>query len=167
MSGLVQHGRGGGDVTFSIRQNLRHPDDKGTAFAIQPSITVPVGGNALGAGTWSAGILAPFGADLAKDWRLTLDPEIDAAADQDRHGRHLAYAMAAAITRSIGDAWQLSGEGWILRDDDPSGHETQASIDFSAAWQPDKNRQFDVSTYVGANHNTPRIELVLGMTERF
>jgi hypothetical protein len=167
MSGLVDHGQGSGDLTLSFRQNLRHPDDTGTAFAIQPSLTLPVGHNPIGAGTWSAGIVTPFGADLAKNWRLTLDPEVDAAPDQDRHGRHLAYAIAAAITRSIGDAWQLSTEGWVQRDDDPSSHATQASIDFSAAWQPDKNRQVDLSAYVGANHATPRIELVMGVSERF
>jgi len=167
MTGLVVHSQGAGDLTLSVRQNLRHPDDTGTAFAIQPSITLPIGHDPVGAGTWSAGVLMPFGADLAKNWRLTLDLEVDAAPDEGRHGRHLAYAMAAAVTRSIGDVWQLSGEGWIMRDDDPSGHTTQASIDFSAAWQPDKNRQIDLSTYVGANHATPRIELVFGVSQRF
>jgi hypothetical protein len=167
MTGLVDRAQGGGDLTFGFRQNLRHPDDKGTAFAIQPSVTVPVGNGAIGAGTWSASVIAPFGTDLAENWRLTLDPEVDAAADQDRHGRHLAYALAAAVTRSIGDAWQLTTEGWAMRDNDPSGHETQASVDFSAAWQQTKDRQIDLSAYVGATHATPRIELLLGATERF
>jgi hypothetical protein len=167
MTGVIDHGRGAGDLTLSFRQNLRHPDDQGTAFAIQPSVTLPVGKNPVGAGTWSAGVVVPFGADLAENWRLTLDPEVDAAADSDRHGRHLAYAFAAAVTRSIGDAWQLSAEGWAMRDEDPSGHETQASIDFSAAWQPSKNRQIDLSAYVGATHATPRIELVFGVAQRF
>lgn len=166
-SGEVDHAHGGGDLTLSFRQNLRHPDDTGTAFAIQPSVTLPVGHGQVGAGTWSAGVVAPFGVDLAKNWRLTLDPEVDAAADADRHGRHLAYALAAAVTRSIGQALQLSVEGWTMRDDDPSGHQTQASVDFSAAWQPDKNSQIDLSAYVGANHATPRIELALGMARRF
>lgn len=167
LSGIVTHQQGGGDLTLSLRQNLRHPDDKGTAFAILPSLTLPVGRDPMGAGTWSAGLIVPFGADLAPNWRLTLDPELDAAADQDRHGRHLAYAMAAAITRSIGENWQLSAEGWAMRDDDPSGHETQASIDFSAAWQTGKNSQIDLSTYFGATHATPRLELVVGVSERF
>jgi hypothetical protein len=167
MNGMVEHAHGGGDLTLSLRQNLRHPDDKGTAFALQPSLTLPVGGHALGAGTWGAGLIAPFGADLAKDWRLTLDPEVDAAPDEDRHGRHLAYALAAAVSRSIGDAWQLGTEGWVMRDDDPSGHATQASVDFTAAWQPNKDRMIDLSAYVGATHATPRLELVLGVTERF
>lgn len=167
MSGTVDHTHGGGDLTLSVRQNLRHPGDNGTAFAIQPSITLPVGGHAIGAGTWGAGIVTPFGTDLAKNWRLTFDPEVDAAPDQDRHGRHLAYALAAGITRSFGENWQFTTEGWAMRDDDPSGHETQASVDFSAAWQPGKNSQIDLSAYVGANHATPRIELVLGVAERF
>lgn len=166
-TGLVERTHGGGDLTLSFRQNLRHPDDTGIAFAVQPSVTVPVGTDPLGAGTWGAGFIGTFGADLAKDWRLTLDPEVDAAPDADRHGRHLAYALAAAVTRSFGQALQLSVEGWALRDQDPSGHQTQASIDFSGAWLPDKNSQFDLSAYVGANHATPRIEIVLGVSRRF
>ncbi len=166
-SGQIDHRHGVGDLTLSFRQNLRHPDDTGTAFALQPSITLPVGQHPIGASTWGAGIVAPFETDLAKDWRLTLDPEVDAAPDQDRRRRHLAYAFAAAITRSIGQAWQLSIEGWALRDEDPAGHQTQASIDFSAAWQPNKDSQLDLSTYVGANRATPQIEMLLGYSRRF
>ncbi len=166
-SGQVDHGHGGGDLTLSFRQNLRHPDDTGTAFAIQPSVTLPVGRNPIGAGTWGAGIVTPFGVDLLKNWRLNLDPEIDAAADADRHGRHLAYALAASVTRSIGQALQLSVEGWAMRDDDPADHQTQASVDFSAAWQPGKNSAIDLSANVGITHATPRIELALGMSRRF
>ncbi|WP_454883778.1 transporter [Sphingomonas oryzagri] len=167
MTGLIDRTRGAGDLTLSFRQNLQHPDGKGTAFAILPSVTLPVGNNPIGAGTWSAGVVLPFNADLTENWQLTLDPEFDAAADSDRHGRHFAYALAAAVTRSLGEAWQLSAEGWAMRDDDPSGHATQASIDFSAAWQPDKNRQVDLSAYVGATHATPAIELVFGVAQRF
>lgn len=167
-TGMVEHDHGGGDLTLSVRQNLRHPDDTGTALALLPFVTLPVGHQPIGDGTWSAGLIVPFGADLAKDWRLTLDPEVDAAADDDGSGRHLAYAMAGAITRSIGKAWQLTTEGWVRREQDPSGHETLASVDFSAAYQlPDGNRQVDLLAYVGATHATPRIELVLGVAERF
>ncbi|NIJ32237.1 transporter [Sphingomonas oligoaromativorans] len=167
MTGLVEHGQGSGDLTLSLRRNLRHPDDSGTAFAVMPSVTLPVGRNPIGSGTWSAGIVTPFGADLAKNWRLTLDPEVDAAADQDRHGRHLAYAMAAAVTRSVGEDWQFTVEGWAMRDDDPSGHSTQSSVDFSTAWQRTRNQQFDLSAYVGTSRATPRIEWVLGVSQRF
>lgn len=166
-SGQVDHANGSGDLTLSFRQNLRHPDDTGTAFAIQPSITLPVGRNPIGAGTWSAGVIVPFGVDLVKNWRLNLDPEIDAAADADRHGRHLAYALAASITHPITQALQLSVEGWAMRDDDPTDHQTQASVDFTAAWQPTKNSAIDLSTNIGVTHATPRIELALGMSRRF
>ena len=71
------------------------------------------------------------------------------------------------MTRSIGQAVQLSVEGWALHDDDPSAHQTQASVDFSAAWQPGRNSQIDLSAYVGVNHATPRIELALGVAHRF
>lgn len=166
-TGLVEHGHGGGDLTLSFRQNLRHPDDTGTAFAILPSLTLPVGHDPIGAGTWSAGLVTPFGTDIARGWRLTFDPEVDAAPDQGRHGRHLAYAMAAAVTRPVGADWQLTMEGWIMRDDDPAGHETMSSVDFSTAWQPSGNAQVDLSAYVGTTHATPRIELVFGVSQRF
>ena len=111
--------------------------------------------------------MAPFGVDLAKNWRLALDPEADAAADADRHGRHLAYAIVTSVTRSIGQALQLSVEGWSMPDDDPAGHQTQASVDFTAAWQPSKDSEIDLSTYVGVNHATPRIELAVGTARCF
>jgi hypothetical protein len=167
-SGMVDHADGTGDVTLSIRRNLRHPDDKGTAIAVQPFVTLPVGKSTIGAGTWSAGFLVPFGADLSKDWRLELDPEVDAAADGDGHGRHLAYSLVAGLTYALDKAISLTGEVYGQRDRDPAQHQTLASLDLSAAYQlPDGNRQIDVSAYGGLTHATPRIELVLGVAQRF
>lgn len=167
-SGMVDHAQGTGDVTLSLRQSLLHPDNSGTAIAIQPSVTLPSGKSPIGAGTWSAGLLVPFGTDLSKDWRLSLDPEVDAAADGDGSGRHLAYSLVAGLSYTIDPAWQISAEAYGQRDDDPAGHQTLASLDLSAAYQlPDKNRQIDLSAYTGLTHATPRIELVLGVAQRF
>jgi hypothetical protein len=166
-TGDVDHSHGTGDVTLSVRHNFQNPDDNGTSIAVQPFVTLPVGGRAIGDGTWSAGVLVPFATDLAKDWRLQLDPEVDAAADEDRHGRHLAYSLVTGLTRSIGKTIQLSGEIFAQRDQDPSGHQTLASLDASAAYQSGKNRQFDISAYAGLTHATPRIELVAGVSQRF
>lgn len=166
-SGAVEHVHGSGDLTLSVRQNLAHPDSKGTAFSLQPFVTLPVGRAPIGDATWSSGLIAPVGFDLAPHWRMTMSPEIDAAANEESHGRHLAYAMAAEIRRSIGEAFEVSAEGWVERDQDPSGHQTLATVDLNAAWQPDKNSQIDVATLVGVNAATPRLELQLGYSHRF
>ena len=50
---------------------------------------------------------------------------------------------------------------------DPGRLQIEASVDFTTAWQPSKNSEIDLSTYVGVNHATPRIELAVGTARRF
>jgi hypothetical protein len=165
--GSVDRRHGTGDVTLGFRRNIQNPDGGGLSFAIQPFVTLPVGHTPISAGTWSAGALAPMVAELDKNWSLTLDPEIDAAADEDEHGRHLAYSGVVDLQRKLGEKLSVAAEGFVQRDDDPAGHEIRASANLLAAYQIGDDSQVDVSVYKGLNHQTPRVQLLLGVVRRF
>lgn len=164
---MVAHRRGVGDVSLGIRRNIMHPDGSGIAFAVQPFVTLPVGRTPIGAGTWSAGLLAPVTAVLDDEWSLTIDPEVDAAADQDGDGRHLAYSGVLNIDRKLGQSWQATVEAFVQRDRDPAEPATLAMADFAIARQFGEDGQVDVSLYRGLNRQTPRYELILGFVRRF
>jgi hypothetical protein len=165
--GTVDHRHGTGDISVGFKQNIVHPDGKGFAFALLPFVTIPVGHTPIGAETWSAGMQAPATYELDEQWSLALTPEIDAAADEDEHHRHLAYSGAFDVNRKFGKDLTLTAEGYVQRDREPSGHETVASADFLAAYQIGDNSQVDLSAYKGLNHATPRVELIVGVTHRF
>jgi hypothetical protein len=167
-SGSIDRKTRVGDVTLGLRQGLKDAGDgPGVSISIQPEVTLPAGRAPIGAGTWGAGVIVPIEANLSKDWTLTLDPEVDAAPDQDGHGRHLAYSLVANLACDVTDALQIGGEAFVQRDRDPEEHATLASLDATAAYKIGKNSQVDFGTYAGLNHATPRIQLVLGVAHRF
>lgn len=166
-NGVVTHASGTGDMTVAVRHNLSHPDGSGFAAAVMPYTTLPTGGETLGAGDWGAGLIVPLSYSLSDTLGLSLTPEVDAAPDGDRHGRHLAYGTAigitTALTKSVSSALELEA----VRDQDPAGHATQALASLSFAWQPKSNLQLDLGAVAGLNRDSPDVELYLGIARRF
>lgn len=166
-TGAVTHDSGTGDLTLAVRRNLSHPDGSGFAAAVMPYATLPVGGATIGAGDWGAGLIVPLSYSLTDKIGLSLTPEIDAAVDQDRHGRHLAYGSAIGLTTALTSSVSSAFELQAVRDRDPAGHATQALASLSVAWQPKSNLQLDMGAVAGLNHASPDVELYMGIARRF
>lgn len=166
-SGAVSRGSGVGDVTVAARYNLSNPDGSGFSAAIMPYATLPTGGQAIGAGDWGAGLILPVTYSLSDTIGIELTPEIDAAVDGDRNGRHLAYGsvigFSAALSGSVSGALEMQ----VTRDEDPAGHATQMLAGLSFGWQPGNNLQLDAGAVTGLNSASPDIELYFGITRRF
>lgn len=156
-----------GDATIAFRQNLRHPDGKGTAIAIEPLVTIPVGRQPVGAGDWGAVLLIPVDFQLGEKVQLQLSPRVDAAVDEDGHGRHLAYGSVVGVDLSVSDAIDVVAEVQMTRDRDPGQHVTEALGALSLAWKPRDDLQLDIGAIAGLNHNSPDIELSAGIARRF
>ena len=159
---------GVGDVNFALRWSLKNPGGDGVSMAVQPFVTAPVGSDGIGGGKWQGGVIVPVSLPLNADWSLALSPELDARPDADGSGRHAGFGGALGVGRSIGPV-ALGVELWADRDEDPSGHVTSASFDLTAAWTSTtvKDLQLDASAYVGLNHDTPDLELAVGVARRF
>ena len=166
-TGAVRTVHRSGDVTLGITQNLVHPDGKGFSIAVLPSVSVPVGREPIGAGTWQAGVLIPVSWELGDSVQLLLTPEIDAAADADGRGRHLAFGTAAGVSLTLTKTVHLSLEVEAIRDRDPANHQTQALAGASLAFQLGDNVQIDVGGNAGLNHVTADVEAYCGITRRF
>ena len=169
LSGAIERSSGTGDVTIGLKQNLRHPAESapGLAVALLPSVTLPTGSNGVGAGTWSAGLIVPASYRLDDTLSFALSPEIDAAADEDGSGRHLAYGTAVGLAVSVNDAVTVTPEFQILADRDPADHVTMASAALSIAVQPADMTQIDFQAVAGVDHDAPDIALSFGLTRKF
>ena len=167
MTGAVDRADGTGDVTLAIRRNLANPDGSGLAIALQPYVTLPIGGSAIGAGDWGAGLIAPVSYDLAGGLQLALTPQVAAAVDSDGNGRHLMYGSVLGLGFDLSDAVGATVELAAYRDSDPAGHTTQALAGLSFGWQPGDDSQLDAGVNLGLNRDTPDIELYFGITRRF
>ena len=166
-TGAVDKSSGVGDVTLAVNRNLAHPDGSGTSVSVLPYVTVPTGGSTIGAGDWGTGVLIPASFELSHAVALTLTPEIDAAVDQDRHGRHLAYGSVVGLSFSLSDAVSAGTEVQVIRDRDPVEHTTQELAGLSLGWQPGGDVQLDAGTNLGLNHATPDVQVYLGVSRRF
>jgi hypothetical protein len=165
-SGRVERQSGVGDVTLALRQNLRNPDGSGLSLALMPYATLPTGGSAIGAGDWGAGLIAPVSVELGA-LSFALTPEIDAAVDEDGHGRHLAFGSVLGLGFDLSDTLSATVETALTRDRDPAGHVTQALAGLSLAWQSKDDVQFDIGANAGLNHDSPDVQLYIGIARRF
>lgn len=166
-AGGVSIADGFGDVGLSVRHRFIDGGSAGASISAQPFITLPVGGNAVSSGTVSGGLTVPIDVPLPGGWALNATPTVAAAADSSGDGRHLTYSGVVAVTHGLTGNLSATTEVFIQRDRDPLGHTTQSTLDFLLAWQPIRNWQFDVSSYVGLNRDTPDVELLGGFTRRF
>lgn len=167
ITGSIDHIAGIGDVTLAVRSNLSHPDGSGFSAAVMPYLTLPTGGVAIGVGDWAAGLIVPLSYSLNDTFGIALTPEVDAAADEDRRGRHLAYGSVIGLSATLTKAMSSALEFQAMRDEDPRGHATEALASLSFAWQPKDDLQFDAGAVVGLNEASPDVELYVGIARRF
>jgi hypothetical protein len=166
-SGAIDRVGGIGDITVGFKQNLRNPDGSGFSLALLPFATLPTGREGIGAGDWGAGLIVPVNQALGETFTLELTPEIDAAVDEDGHGRHLAYGSVVGLQAKLGEKASVGAELEAIRDRDPSEHATRMLAGLSLAYQPQKRMQIDLSANAGLNHHTPDLELYLGIARKF
>ncbi|MEA3053498.1 MAG: hypothetical protein QOG72_2401 [Sphingomonadales bacterium] len=165
-TGAVTAASGVGDVSVALRRNLLSPDGGGVSLALMPYATLPIGNDVLGAGDWTAGLLVPLSFDLGGGAQLGLTAQAEAAADSDRHGRHLAYGGVAGVSLPLSEALGATVEIAATRDEDPSGHSTEWLAGLSAGWMANDDLQLDAGANVGL-HGAPDLQLYVGVSRRF
>ena len=166
-TGALARASGAGDLLLALRQNLVNPDGSGFSAAVMPFATLPIGGSALGAGDWSAGVLLPLSYDLGGGAQVGVTAQLEAAADSDRDGRHLAYGGVAGLSLPLSDSLGATFEIAATRDSDPSGHATEWLAGLSAGWMPKDGLQLDAGANLGLGAAAPDLQLYLGVARRF
>src|SRR3954469_16974637 len=164
-TGAVTGASGVGDLSVALRRNLLNPDGGGLSLAVMPYATLPTGNDVLGAGDWTAGLLVPLSYDLGAGVQLGLTAQAEAAADEDRHGRHLAYGGVVGVALPLSDALGVTAEIAATRDEDPAGHSTEWLAGLSAGWMAGDNLQIDAGANIGL-HSAPDLQLYLGLSRR-
>ncbi|WP_174280520.1 transporter [Sphingomonas bacterium] len=162
IAGGIDRVNGVGDVQIGIRQNLRHPDGKGLSFAIEPSVTIPVGRQPIGGGDWGAGAVLPVTVDLTDQLQVQLTNEVAAEPDEDGDGRHFLSNEVAGLAIAVSDRVTVNAELQWQHDHDPSGHARPLLAAGSIAWQPRHGLQLDALAGAGLNRDAPDLRLLAG-----
>lgn len=157
---LVARSSGVGNAFFAVRRGLAGPNGP---VAIEGFVSVP----ANDASQWSAGLLLPAGANLPAGFQLALTPEVDLAADADRHGRHIAYGGVVGLSHSLTANLTAGGELAAFEDADPAGHSLDARVSGSLAWQATPRLQIDLEADAGLSAGAPDTAVMIGFADRF
>ncbi|MDB5458564.1 MAG: hypothetical protein JWO72_305 [Caulobacteraceae bacterium] len=139
------------------------------SISLLPFLKLPTASHDLGNGALEGGLVVPIALSLPGQTSLTLDPELDALKDAAGQGRHVAYALAAGLSRPLSETFTGSVEVWGAQDQEPGGHVSQASFDLGLAWIPmrDQNLQLDGGVNLGLNAATPGVQGYVGVSRRF
>ncbi len=164
VSGAVTRSNGIGDITLGIRRSLSGP---GGPIAVQPYVTIPVGGAAIGAGDWGAGVVVPIGFDLGRDVQLSFSPQIEAAVNESRSGRHLYYGSVVGLSAPLAKGLSGAIEFQAVRDEEPSGKTTQLLASASLALLIGSETQLDIGGVAGLHRDSPDVQLYFGISRRF
>ncbi len=168
----TQHTQGGGsvsgigDTVARAKIALLQGD---TAVSLLPYVKLPTAQHDLGNGAVETGLVVPIAISLPGQVSLGLSPEVDAIKDDNGSGRHVAYSLAAGLSRPLSPTFTGSVELWGARNDEPSGHVSQSSFDIGLTWIPAQMQtlQLDSGLDLGLNHSTPQMQFYVGVSRRF
>ena len=163
-TGLTQTDSGVGDIAVGFLYGLGRENGP---VAVQGFATLPTGGSAIGAGDWGAGVRLPVQLPAGHGVPLSFTPEIDAAVNSSRKGRHLAYGAAVGVGAPVAARLSASVDAALFRNNDPSGGRTLATAGGSIAYHSRKNLQFDTGLVAGLNDAAPEVRLYAGVAARF
>jgi hypothetical protein len=158
---------GFGDMRLGLRHNLLSPDGSGASIAVQGFVTLPTGSGPFDSGDWSAGVALPMSFELTPQLSFAATPRLEAVADADGEGRHLAAGASAGLGVALTDAFGLSADLTITHDEDPAGTSTQAAAGVAAAWQIGPDAQLDLGLSTGLNSDADDLEIYAGLVLRF
>lgn len=163
-SGNLSRTHGLGDVSVAVRRSVSGP---GGPVAVHVYATLPTGADGIGAGDWGAGAMLPINLSLPAGFELDLTPEIDAAVNASRNGRHLAWGGVTGLGHALGQDFSVEAEIGAWCDSDPAGYTTDVRAALSLAWQAGKSWQIDLEGDAGLTAAAPRHSLLIGMARRF
>jgi hypothetical protein len=151
--------RGIDDLTLGTKHQFGK--DSPLGFAVE--VTLPTASNGVGQGTWSVQATAPVQIEVAKGVNFDLTGQVDAAADQDRHGRHFAASLVAGADVNLSEQLTVTTDVKLLRDNDPTGHTTQETASLALSHKLGSKGQFTVGGVAGLDHDAPVAEAYVGI----
>ncbi|OQW72186.1 MAG: hypothetical protein BVN33_13710 [Proteobacteria bacterium ST_bin13] len=165
LAALANRQSGVGDITFSVKRSFGKAD--APIVAIKVYVTAPVGAAPSGAGDWTGGAALPVSIPLSDAIELSLTPEINSIVNGSGSGHHLSFGSAGGLEFKLSNTLGLNTDVRLLRDNDPVGATTKATLGTSLAYLPSDKLQFDLGGNFGINKDTPDVELYVGIVKRF
>lgn len=161
-------GRGYGDTTFTAKINLFGNDGGNVAFALAPYVVAPTGARNISAGEFQGGVIAPLSVRLPQDFGLTLQTEVDALANVNLPGTHVAFTNIVGLGHSVPGLKDLTAFAELYTQVTTERHaDDEYTFDLALAYLVDPNTQLDAGANIGLNRGAPDYQLYTGVAHRF
>jgi len=161
---------GVGDLYFRGKLNLIGPEGGDVQAAIIPYVKAPNGSPGITNRAVEEGAIAPISFALPAGFTLLFDPEIDILRNANDFGRHTNIQFLGNLSHAVTDSVTGYVELWGQANNDPVNPNKQASLDLSLtwlAWKKSPSLQFDAGANIGLTAATPKLQLYLGVSQRF
>ena len=161
-------GRGYGDTTFAAKVNLFGNDDGKVALALTPYVIAPTGARGITAGQVEGGVVAPLAIKLPQDFALTVQTEVDALANQNGPGTHVAFTNLVDLSHPVPGLKDVTAYAEFYSQVTRARKEdNQYAFDVALAYQVGSNTQLDVGANFGLNRGAPDAQVYSGIAQRF
>jgi hypothetical protein len=161
---------GVGDMYFRGKANLAGADGGDFQMAAIPYVKAPTGSPGIGDKAVEGGAIVPVSFALPQGFTLLFDPEIDVLRNANDWNRHTNIQFLGNLSHALTDSVTGYVELWGQANNDPATPNKQASLDVSLAWLVWKKApslQFDLGANIGLTAATPRLQLYLGVSQKF
>jgi hypothetical protein len=156
---------GSGDLYVRLKENFY----SGDVFSVSviPFIKAPTASHGIGNGQWEGGVAMPMSVAIGGGFTMLLGPELDALADADGNGHHVAVTNLINISHALTGKLSLAVEYWRQDNRDPSGYVQQESADVALIYAVSPLFQLDLGANTGLNRATPDEQVYLGLSYRW
>jgi hypothetical protein len=158
--------RGVGDTVARLKVNVLGDDQGDVAVALLPYLKLPTARSGLGNGKVEGGLILPIGINAPGGFAVIVMPEADALKDAGGSGYHGAFDFLVNISHAIGGRWTFYTEAYGSRTLQ-AGSAPVYTLDEAVTYAPGPNLQFDLGGNFSLNGAAPRVQLYLGISQRF
>jgi hypothetical protein len=132
-----------------------------------PYVKAPTAPLGIGNGAVEEGVIAPLSFSLPKGFTLLFNFESDLLKNSAGDGPHANFINLVTVSHELVKNVTLYVEFWSDYNNDPVQKTTQYSFDLAAAWLVRPNLQFDAGVDLGLNSATAKVQVFVGLSQRF
>jgi hypothetical protein len=157
--------RGMGDLYVRLKSNFYSGDV--LSVSVIPFVKAPTASHGIGNGQWEGGVAMPMSVAIKGGFTLLLGPELDALADVDGRGHHVAVTNLFNLSHALTGKLSIAVEYWRQDNPDPSGHIKQESGDVALIYAVNAALQLDFGSNTGLDKATPNEQVYFGLSYRW
>ncbi len=154
-----------GDPLVRVKINLKGNDDGGTAFALIPYVTIPLGAEASTADVWEGGLIVPAGLTINERMGGGAMIEFYYVSDEDGGGHHLELVTSATTAVDVSRIFGAYVE--LFQSVDLAGNRPWTpTFDTGLTIAVSENMQLDLGINLGLNRYADDFNPFVGFSFR-